>query len=355
MRVSIPMAGLNGSGGVKTLIVMANAMAARGWTVRLVLPDYASEFPIAIAGGVERIVLRTFGSGPLRLLAYYTRLAWHAARGADVCIANFYLTAYCAVLSAAVHRGARIVYFVQGDEARSHGAIADAGRISRLLRATLARLSYRLPVPLICVSRWLRDRIGRADARVVAQGLDLAVFTPRRQPGGGGLTIGTIGSTAPSKGYGDFCEAVARLPASVRARTRLLVAGGEQRLPPGTAGDSLIATTEGEMAAFYNRCDIFVFASRSEGFGLPPLEAMACGCAVITTDCGGVRDFVRADGNALLVPVADAGALARALERLVEDGLLRRRLAAEGVESARRRGRDEMVAEFLSVVAAEGA
>jgi glycosyltransferase involved in cell wall biosynthesis len=357
MTVSIPMAGMNGSGGVKTLVMLANAMAGRGWSVRLVLPDYASEGPFATAAGVERLVLRTFGRGPLRLLSYYARLSYRASTGADLCIASFYLTAYCAVLSTVVSR-AKTVYFVQGYEAESHGRFADTSAPSRWLRETLARLSYRLPVPLICVSRWLRDRIGRTDAVVVSQGLDLAVFKPAldHHSDAADLVVGTIGSHAPTKGYADFCRAFARLPGPVRRRARLLVAAaGDVELPAGARGRRVEATTEAEMAAFYNRCDIFVFASRVEGFGLPPLEAMACGCAVITTDCGGVRDYVAADANAVLVPVADAGALALALERLIEDGAARARLAAAGTVTARRRGRDEMVAEFLSAVTAERA
>ena len=80
---------------------------------------------------------------------------------------------------------------VQGDEAGSHGRFAEAGVLSRAVRATLARLSYRLPVRIICISRWLRDRIGQPGARVVAQGLDLATFAPRREDGGVQVVVGT--------------------------------------------------------------------------------------------------------------------------------------------------------------------
>jgi glycosyltransferase involved in cell wall biosynthesis len=88
------------------------------------------------------------------------------------------------------------------------------------------------------------------------------------------------------------------------------------------------------MAAFYGACDLFVFSSRGEGFGLPALEAMACGCAVITTDSGGVRQFASDAQNCLMTSPNDAQALAHAIESLVHDAECRKALADAGRETA---------------------
>ena len=351
MTVSIPMAGLNASGGVKTLVLLANAMANRGWAVRVLVPEYASHGPSALAPAVERLVLRTPTNRLTRVPVYYARLARHAARDADLCLANFYLTAYCALLSRLANRRAKVVYFVQGDEASSHGRLAEGGVLSRTVRWTLARLSYRLPVRIICVSRWLRGRIGRPDARVVSQGLDLDVFAPRRHRSGGEVVIGTIGSSAAAKGYGDFRCALELLPEAARAGVRVIVAApASVPLPQGVITERVETSSETGMSAFYNRCDIFVFASRSEGFGLPPLEAMACGCAVVTTDCGGVRDYVEAERNARMVAPGEPRELAAAIADLISDCSQRERLAAAALVTGRARGRDEMIAEFIDAV-----
>lgn len=79
---------------------------------------------------------------------------------------------------------------------------------------------------------------------------------------------------------------------------------------------------------------IVCLPSYREGMPKVLLEAMACGRPVVTTDAPGCRDCVRHEDNGLLVPVKDAAALASAIERLLDDPALRRRLGARGRERA---------------------
>jgi glycosyltransferase involved in cell wall biosynthesis len=88
-----------------------------------------------------------------------------------------------------------------------------------------------------------------------------------------------------------------------------------------------------ELHKLYNESRIYVCSSLAEGFALPPAEAMACGCAVAATDCGGVREFAFDEMNALLSPAGDVSALARNILRLIDDDQLRVRLAKAGGET----------------------
>jgi glycosyltransferase involved in cell wall biosynthesis len=85
-----------------------------------------------------------------------------------------------------------------------------------------------------------------------------------------------------------------------------------------------------ELRRLYNRAAIFLAPSLSEGWGLPPCEAMMCGSAVVATDIGGHQEFCTDGETALLVPAQNPGAIADAVAKLIDDPELRLRVAGNG-------------------------
>ena len=85
---------------------------------------------------------------------------------------------------------------------------------------------------------------------------------------------------------------------------------------------------------FYNLADVFLFPSFYEGFGLPVLESMRCGCSVVCSDRGGLKEIV---GNcAYLVDPDSPSSIARGVYQVVSDRFLKSTLIEKGYKFSKR-------------------
>jgi glycosyltransferase involved in cell wall biosynthesis len=114
--------------------------------------------------------------------------------------------------------------------------------------------------------------------------------------------------------------------------------------------------SEGELVDLYLQHSVFVSASFFEGQSLTLFEAAASGIAIVTTNVGGMRDFVRHGENGLLCDPGDVELLAAHLERLVGDDAEARRLGDEARRDARRysweRGAENLLGAYQAAIAA---
>lgn len=94
--------------------------------------------------------------------------------------------------------------------------------------------------------------------------------------------------------------------------------------------------SEGELLKAYERTPIFVFPSHEESFGLAPLEAMATGRAVISTESGAIGTVMEHGESGLLVGKGDVDGMSQAIYSLVTDAQLRSRLSRNARKAARR-------------------
>ncbi len=155
----------------------------------------------------------------------------------------------------------------------------------------------------------------------------------------------TVGDLQPRKNQIGLVRAFgALLRGSPHLPHALVLAGKETWFSPqvraeiarcGLAGRVLVTgfVSEDELVDLYNAADLFVFPSFYEGFGLPVIEAMACGRAVISSNAASLPEV--ADAAGILVDPEDAGELVRAMRDVLVDAELRERLERLGLQRAR--------------------
>jgi glycosyltransferase involved in cell wall biosynthesis len=154
-----------------------------------------------------------------------------------------------------------------------------------------------------------------------------------------------VGTIEPRKNLVRLLRAFTLLKRDHEIAQRLVLAGGLGWLYQDVlhefeelaASDSVIflgRVPDADLPALYSLCDLFVFPSLYEGFGLPPLEAMACGRAVICSNTSSLPEVV-GDAGVLISPF-DVDALAGAMLGLLRDPDRRAELGQRGVERARR-------------------
>jgi glycosyltransferase involved in cell wall biosynthesis len=197
----------------------------------------------------------------------------------------------------------------------------------------LARRAPRLGRPILQAARLViaastelaeaARRLGAHDVRVIPSGVDLpAEVGEEAQP----PEVLYAGRLSAEKGVLDLVQAADGIP---------LVVAGDGPLRgrvPGTRG----FVPHDELQGLYARAAVVACPSHREGFGVACLEAMAHGRPVVAGDVGGLRDLVVDGETGYLVPPRDVPALRSALERLLADRDLRRRLGAAGRERAGR-------------------
>lgn len=174
------------------------------------------------------------------------------------------------------------------------------------------------------------------------RGVDVQQFSPSWRSGALreqiGITEGfmflCVGRLAPEKNVAVVLEAFQRFRvANPHVAATLVVAGdgpaaGELRQRAG-GNVTFLGNLERHIVLplLYASADAFVYASETETLGLVILEAMASGVPVIAAPAAGIGVNLRDGLNGLAFPPGDAGAMSRAMERLVHDGALRHRLA----------------------------
>lgn len=295
-------------GGHRQVFEQLNRLAERGHDVRLFTLDPAPDW----------FDLRC----PVHSFSDYEALVAELAPLEAIKVATWWQTA-APVWRASVLSGIP-VYFVQDLETSYY---PDSERTRWEVLET-----YRHEFRYLTNSSWNREQLAELHlpCTAIGCGVDVERFRPLVDGSHSEAMILAVGRRNRLKNLGLTIAAWRRL---AEPRPHLCLFGSEPELHPGVGASYVNLPDDEEVNLLYNRATAFVATSVHEGFGLPALEAMAAGTAVVCTDADGNRDYSR-DGENCLIVDADAGSVARGLTRVIADRTLCDRLGRAGRQTA---------------------
>jgi hypothetical protein len=326
VTVVIPFVNL--TGGIRMVLECANALHDAGHAVTVVYPAWPYPFHFTRRQQIDE--LRRQLRSPVQvpwfdLRCRLVRVPVVRSRflpAGDVVVATSWPTAYD-VARLGPTRGKK-VHLVMHHE-------GDTGPEARI------RAIYRLPLHRITISRLVQDALRRefdcAVPDVVPAGVNPEVFFPEGEPKE--RTVLMLYHPEPRKGAADGWAALSLLRDRVPdLRVRMCGTVAPDRTPDWIPFS--FHPSDAELRRLYSSSAAFLYPSRYEGFSLPPLESMACGCPPVTTRVGAVPEYAADRRDALVVEPGDVRAMADRLQELLEDKALRWRLSAQGLRTVRR-------------------
>jgi hypothetical protein len=279
---------------------------------------------------------------------------------ADVVIATSWQTAYC-VRMLKKSKGVKF-YFVQHyeiwevwsddeswrlaetiekDSTKQSLAIAEMIPRNYALRSIkeLVDGTYKLTLEKIVVSSWLKEiletRLGVKVAGIVTNGVDSETFDcVKKRKRKVKRVLMCYRKEMKWKGGEDGINALRRVREEFPETEFVMYGSRDKHVPRWVRFYENIS--DKELAELYCSSDIFVFPSWVEGFGLPPMEAASCKCAVVTTDCGGMSDYTISGKTALVSPPRDPLTLAKNIIYLLKNENIRRDISNAGYKYVRR-------------------
>lgn len=317
MRITFICPHANLSGGIRVVAIYAERLRKLGHEVLLVSkpkrkPKLKDNIRLLLTGQSlfsTELEPSHFDniSVPHKVLESFRPVVDADIPDADVVVATWWETAED-VANLSKSKGAK-AYFIQQHETFK-------GMPLERVKAT-----YSLPLHKITISKWLVDVMSSEysdnDVSLVLNSVDTEQFYAPERARQPVPTVGTLYHTMIHKGWDVSYKAISRAIEEI-PDLKVLVFGSytptpEFPLPPGA--EFIHRPAQDKIKDIYARCDVWLCGSRSEGFHLPPLEAMACRCPVVSTAVGGPMDVIDNGTNGYVVPVEDYETLA---DRLIQ-------------------------------------
>ncbi len=345
-RIVFVLPQLKTGGGVRVIVELANVLA-RKYDVAIVLPNGTDDCTFYIDPAVR---IEKTGAVPSGIVGRVTGLLkpffYLKKKYADDVII---VTDPIQSILFALFRFKKGYRFVQADDYRIFDdLLLLKNRFFLALYKTATKLSYRRNIGYIFNSdftwRQFVDLKGKSvPKRIVHPSVNHAVFNADKRDMHNNsdnqkYNIALIARKHPMKRFGDFIVVYRQIKTMPEVMVHIgkitIISHDDLSAYDLKDFERVVPRSDREISEVFNASDIYIFTSEWEGFGLPPLEAMSCGCAVIASDAKGIREYAVDGENALLYAPGDTGGLKYNLIRLLSDPVLLEKLQQNGLKRA---------------------
>ncbi|MDD5889892.1 MAG: glycosyltransferase family 4 protein [Ruminococcus sp.] len=214
--------------------------------------------------------------------------------------------------------------------------------------------TYALPVTKIAISSWIKNRVDKysdSPAILIPNGIDFSKLgieksIEERNP----YTVSMLYHALEHKGSKYGIEALMKLKKSIpELKVEMFGVPDRPTDLPDWVHYTQRATAE-QLKKIYNSTSLFLCPTINEGFGLTGAESMACGCALVSTDYDGIKEYAVNQKNSLLCPSKDSDALCNAMLSLINDNERRIAIAKEGSKDIEKLNWDRAVKDFIGTL-----
>lgn len=329
MKITFLTPHINISGGVKIIFGYADRLAKRGHKVTVICPQ-----PTLVKGKVKGVPIIY----PKRLLMNFLK---HKPNWIDVATDIKYVPSYeeryipdgdiivatawqtAAYVNKYSLRKGKKFYLIMHYERLYHAPNNEAK----------ADETYTYPFKKIVISSWLKEIMEKkfgSKSELIVTPVDFNQFYPTRDKYYNKKRICMLHHTLDWKGSDNGIKAF-EIAKNEYSDIELVMFGAHKKEVRVNC-EYYHSPWGSKLREIYNSCDIFLCPSWREGLGMPPMEAMACKCALVTTDNGGCWDYAIHEKTALVSTPKNPERLAENLMRLLDDEDLLKRIAQNGYE-----------------------
>lgn len=324
-KINIILPGLGDSGGIKVIYIYKDLLEKNGWDIKIycsVVANNLHRYSSSLKNTLHQIYCtgKAFAEiNKKRNVRWVPIISDSTIRNADITIATMWATAYD-VARLSPCKGEKY-YFIQDFEVWDNK--------ERGLN------SYKLPLKKIVISTWinnqLRDNLGIGPFPVVMNGIDNSIFFDRHIRNDSSKVFLMLNHTLEKKGVNYGIQVFEKIREKYPdAQLKMFGTCDRSNIPDYI--EYYRNPSREQLVNLYSMSNYFIFPSLEEGWGLTPLEAMACGCVVVGTNTGFVLNVGKHKENMMISEPGNIDEMVQNIKELITNKKLKKEIQKYSVE-----------------------